>query len=87
MAHTNISRVICFFVLSTISNYSKDALHDSLSSADDNVSQHCFKNVALSVSIRHQQWLSYHLSVQPGQHTSNFLYSGDELSGKIILAL
>ena len=39
----------------------------------------CFKNVPLSVSIRHQQWLSYHLAVRPGQSTSRFIYSGDQI--------
>jgi hypothetical protein len=45
----------------------------------------CFKNIPLSVAIRHQQWLCYHLAVRPGQ-ISNFIYSGDEvLSGKLVV--
>ena len=46
---------------------------------------HCFKNVPLYVSIRHQRWLYYHLSVRPGDHRSNFLYREDEYSGKMEL--
>ena len=43
----------------------------------------CFKNVPLSVAIHHQQWMCYQLATRPGQDTSNFLYSGDEItSGK-----
>lgn len=43
-----------------------------------------FKNVPLTVAIHHQpQWMCYHLATHPGQATSNFLYSGDEImSGK-----
>ena len=43
----------------------------------------CYKNVALSVTIRHQQWLCYQLYVQPGQTSSHFLYSGDQISGTL----
>ena len=39
----------------------------------------CFKNVPLSVAIRHQQWLCYNLAVRPGQYTSGFIYPGDEI--------
>ena len=39
----------------------------------------CFKNVPFSVAVRHQQWLCYHLVVQPGQHYSSFLYDGDQV--------
>lgn len=40
----------------------------------------CFKNVALSVAIRHQQWLCYQLLVHPSQSISGFLYKGDQVS-------
>ena len=39
----------------------------------------CFKNVPLSVAIQHQQWQCYHLAVRPGQLTSKFIYTGDEV--------
>ncbi|XP_019861591.1 PREDICTED: uncharacterized protein LOC109590086 [Amphimedon queenslandica] len=41
----------------------------------------CFRNVPLSVAIRHQQYLSYHLYTPPERHSSNFLYGGDQVSG------
>ena len=44
---------------------------------------HCFINVSHSVSIRHQHWLSYHLPVPEGQHTSHFLYGGNEYTVEI----
>ena len=42
-----------------------------------------FRNVPLTVSIHHQQWMCYRLLTQPNQSVSNFFYSGDEIvSGK-----
>ena len=38
-----------------------------------------FRNVPLSVSIHHQQWMCYQLLTSPGQVTSNFLYHGDHI--------
>ena len=46
---------------------------------------HCFINVAHSVSIRHQHWLSYHLAVQEGEHNCNFIHGGNEYSGKLLV--
>ena len=40
---------------------------------------HNYKNVALTVATHHQQWMCYHLAIQPGQEDSNFLYAGDEI--------
>ena len=40
---------------------------------------HNFKNVPLSVAIHHQQWMCYRLATRPGQESSHFLYSGDEV--------
>ena len=41
---------------------------------------HCFKNVPLTVAVHHQLWMCYNLATHPGQNTSNFLYSGDEVA-------
>ena len=41
----------------------------------------CFKNVPLSVTIKHQQSLCYLLTVRPGSYVSSFLYPGDEVLG------
>ena len=43
----------------------------------------CFRNIPLSVSIHHQQWLCYYLACRPGQVESNYLCHDDEvISGK-----
>ena len=41
----------------------------------------CFKNVPLSIAIKHQQSLCYLLAVPSGSSTSSFLYPGDEVLG------
>jgi len=49
---------------------------------------HCFRNVPLSVSIHHQQWMCYQLLTSPGQATSNILYPGDHIvSGNIVYCI
>ena len=59
-------------------------LHVGLSHAQiKSFVSHCFINVSHSVSIRHQHWLSYHFAVPEGQHTSHFLYGGNEYTGEI----
>ena len=44
---------------------------------------YCFKNVPLSVTIRHQQSLCYLLTVRPGTTVSSFLYPGDQVLGGV----
>ena len=38
-----------------------------------------FRNVPLTVSVHHQQWICHQLTTHPRQSVSNFLYSGDEI--------
>ena len=40
---------------------------------------HSFKNVPMTVAIRHQLAMCYSLACRPGQEVSHFLYNGDEL--------
>lgn len=43
------------------------------------VSRNSYKNVPLTASIHHQQWMCYHLLARPDQVTTNFFYAGDDI--------
>lgn len=45
-----------------------------------NIKWKCFKNIALSLSMRHQLWMCWRQLGVNGKYSENFLYSGDSVA-------